>query len=56
MNLMKWRCETCGFEWFEQLHAGEVERGIDHGCPQGCDDAGRIVDRVKTVIVRTKRS
>jgi len=55
MKLIKWRCKTCGFEWFEPSHVGTHERGIDHGCPQGCDDAGGIVDRVKAVIVRTKR-
>ena len=54
MKLMKWRCEACGFEWFEPPHTGEIECSIDHGCPQGCDDGGKIVDRVKAVIVRTR--
>jgi len=56
MNLIKWECNTCGFEWFEPPHTGEVERSIDHGCPQGCDDAGRIVGRVKAVIGSRKSS
>jgi hypothetical protein len=47
MKLHKWRCGTCGFEWFELAEPGKSEYNIDHGCPQGCDDAGKLLDTVE---------
>jgi len=48
MKLQKWECGICGFEWFESLTASTKKRSIDHGCPQGCDDAGQIVGQTQT--------
>ena len=47
MKLQKWKCRSCGFEWFEPSEPDGSYRNINHGCPQGCDDAGRIVDTVE---------
>jgi rubredoxin len=47
MKLSRWKCSTCGFEWFEQLQTPETVSSIDHGCPQGCDDAGRIIGKIE---------
>jgi hypothetical protein len=46
MKLSRWKCNTCGFQWFEQLQTSETVPLIDHGCPQGCDDAVRIIGEV----------
>ena len=43
MKLEKWKCGTCNFEWFEP-EMNKIHENIDHGCPQGCDDAGNVVD------------
>jgi hypothetical protein len=47
MKLEKWRCSICGFEWFEPLSPSTKKSSIEHGCPQGCDDAGLIVEQIK---------
>ena len=47
MKLDKWKCERCGIEWFEPMELSKNDWSIDHGCPQGCDGAGKIVDRVE---------
>jgi hypothetical protein len=47
MKLVKWKCGTCGFEWFEPIKFNDYSKNIDHGCPQGCDDAGKIVDFIE---------
>jgi hypothetical protein len=47
MKLHKWRCGSCGFEWFEPADPGKSDHNIDHGCPQGCDDAGKVIDIVE---------
>lgn len=47
MKLRKWRCGTCGFEWFEPIEAGRSAHNINHGCPQGCDDAGKPCDTLE---------
>jgi len=47
MKLSRWKCETCGFEWFEPSPGQGNSQSIDHGCPQACDDAGRIVGKVE---------
>ena len=43
MNLEKWKCGTCDFEWFEPVKFYDCGKNINHGCPQGCDDAGTVV-------------
>ena len=47
MKLHKWRYGTCGFLWFEQAESGNSDHSIDHGCPQGCDDADTLLDTVE---------
>jgi len=47
MRLSRWQCGTCRFQWFEQLQTSETVPSIDQGCPQGCDDAGRIIGEVE---------
>jgi len=49
MNLKKWRCGTCGFEWFEPIQFRRADRNLEHGCPQGCDDAGKALDTVEAI-------
>ncbi len=48
MKPQKWKCGSCGFEWFEPLNASTESCNINHGCPQGCDDAGQIVGQTIT--------
>ena len=47
MKLQKWQCGTCGFEWFESAEVNRRQSNINHGCPQECDDAGKIIDTVE---------
>jgi len=47
MKLSRWKCGICGFEWFEANSGQGNSQSIDHGCPQGCDDAGSIVAKVE---------
>ena len=46
MKLQKYKCGTCGFEWFERVETGSSDHNIDHGCPQGCDDARKVIRSV----------
>ena len=48
MELIKWKCGICGFEWFESFQSSKISNNIDHGCPQGCDDAGKVIGMAKT--------
>jgi len=50
MRLARWKCGKCGFEWFEPNQATEKGQSIDHGCPQGCDDAGRVIGKVEAAV------
>jgi len=47
LKLNKWKCANCGFEWFEPTEFNNSDHNVDHGCPQGCDDAGKIIDMVE---------
>jgi len=47
MELLRWRCETCGFHWFEECQVTKNCSNINHGCPQGCDDAGKVIGSVE---------
>jgi hypothetical protein len=47
MKLRKWTCDACGFIWFEPLGTTKSDINLDHGCPQGCDNAGRVVDEIE---------
>lgn len=47
MKLRKWRCGKCGFVWFEECNAVQICSNIEHGCPQGCDDAGKVIGSVE---------
>ena len=33
--------------WFEPAVPGNSHHSIDHGCPQGCNDAGKVIDIVE---------
>jgi len=44
MKLHQWRCKRCGFVWCEPV---DSRKSMDHGCPQGCDDAGKVIDTVE---------
>ena len=47
MRLTKWRCGSCRSAWFEPVESGKSHHNIGHGCPQGCDDAGKVLDVVQ---------
>jgi len=48
MKIQRWACGTCGFEWFEPMvWEKSNDHSIDHGCPQGCDDAGKVTATVE---------
>jgi hypothetical protein len=44
MKLHTWRCKRCGFVWCEPV---DSRKCMDHGCPRGCDDAGKVIDTVE---------
>ena len=47
MKLQKWKYRTCDFEWFEPCEFSKSDHNINHGCPQGCDDSGKVIDIVE---------
>ena len=47
MKLQRWKCGSCNFEWFEPSEFNKSDRNVNHGCPQGCDDAGKVIDMVE---------
>jgi len=48
MTLYKYRCSTCGKIWYEEEVHGKVFHP-NHGCPDGCDDAGEYLGFFKAV-------
>ena len=45
--LHKYRCSTCGKIWYEEKQSGYAE----HGCPDGCNDAGEYLGYVEVTAV-----
>lgn len=49
LNLEQWQCQKCGFFWYAN-DLPQIEKSVDWGCPQGCDDAGEHVRTFKAEI------
>jgi hypothetical protein len=54
MRLQRWRCGACCFEWFEPLEFNLGGTNINHGCSQGCDDAGKSSATAEAADNKTK--